>query len=106
MSHADAVESIPNDFEILAHTDNSLSAAIANRNKKFYGIQFHPEVSHTEEGNRILRNFSHSISNAKPDWTMQGFIDFSIKDIRSKVHDDSYYVRLVVESTQQLWLFY
>jgi GMP synthase (glutamine-hydrolysing) len=89
MSHADAAESIPNDFEILAHTDNSLSAAIANRNRKFYGIQFHPEVSHTEEGNRILRNFSHSISNAKPDWTMQGFIDFSIKDIRSKVHDDS-----------------
>jgi GMP synthase (glutamine-hydrolysing) len=89
MSHADAAESIPNDFEILAHTDNSISAAIANRNKKFYGIQFHPEVSHTEEGNRILRNFSHSISNAKPDWTMQGFIDFSIKDIRSKVHDDS-----------------
>jgi len=88
MSHAAAAESIPNDFEILAHTDNSLSAAIANRNKKFYGIQFHPEVSHTEEGNRILRNFSHSISDAKPDWTMQGFIDFSIKDIRSKVHDD------------------
>jgi GMP synthase (glutamine-hydrolysing) len=88
MSHADTAESIPNDFEILAHTDNSLSAAIANRNRKFYGIQFHPEVSHTEEGNRILRNFSHSISNAKPDWTMQGFIDFSIKDIRSKVHDD------------------
>lgn len=88
MSHADAAESIPNDFEILAHTDNSHSAAIANRNRKFYGIQFHPEVSHTEEGNRILRNFSHSISNAKSDWTMQGFIDFSIKDIRSKVHDD------------------
>ncbi len=88
MSHADAAESIPNDFEILAHTDNSLSAAIANRNRKFYGIQFHPEVSHTEEGNRILRNFSHSISNAKPDWTMQGFIYFIIKDIRSKVHDD------------------
>jgi GMP synthase (glutamine-hydrolysing) len=88
MSHADAAESIPNDFQILAHTDSSLSAAIANRNKKFYGIQFHPEVSHTEEGNAILRNFSHSISNARPDWTMQGFIDFSIKDIRSKVHND------------------
>ena len=87
MSHADAAENIPNNFEILAHTKNSLSAAIANRERKFYGIQFHPEVSHTEEGNRILRNFSQSISNAKPDWTMQNFIDFSIKNIRTKVHD-------------------
>jgi GMP synthase (glutamine-hydrolysing) len=88
MSHADAAETIPNDFNILAHTNNSQSAAIANRNRRFYGIQFHPEVSHTEEGNTILRNFSHSISNAKPDWTMEGFVDFSIRDIRNKVQDD------------------
>lgn len=88
MSHADAAETIPNDFNILAHTNNSQSAAIANRNRRFYGIQFHPEVSHTEEGNRILKNFSHSISNAKPDWTMEGFVDFSIRDIRNKVQDD------------------
>ena len=87
MSHADAAEIIPNDFEILAHTENSDSAAIANRVRKFYGIQFHPEVSHTEEGNRILRNFSQAISKAKPDWTMQSFIDFSIKDIKNKVGD-------------------
>ena len=88
MSHADAAEAIPNDFNILAHTNNSHSAAIANRNRGFYGIQFHPEVSHTEEGNTILKNFSHFISNAKPDWTMEGFVDFSIKDIRSKVQED------------------
>jgi GMP synthase (glutamine-hydrolysing) len=88
MSHADAAENIPHNFEILAHTENSQSAAIGNRDRKIYGIQFHPEVSHTEEGNSILRNFSQSISNAKPDWTMQGFIDFSIKNIRNKVHDD------------------
>ncbi len=88
MSHADAAEDIPNNFKILAHTDNSFSAAIANRDKKFYGIQFHPEVSHTEQGNRILRNFSQSISNAKPDWTMQNFIDFTINEIKRKVQDD------------------
>ncbi|HEX7275132.1 MAG TPA: glutamine-hydrolyzing GMP synthase [Nitrososphaeraceae archaeon] len=88
MSHADAAETVPNDFNILAHTNNSQSAAIANRNRRFYGIQFHPEVSHTEEGNTILRNFSHSISNAKPDWTMESFVDFSIRDIRNKVQDD------------------
>lgn len=88
MSHADAAESIPKDFEILGHTENSHSAAIANRDRKFYGIQFHPEVSHTEEGKRILRNFSHSISDAKADWTMQGFVDFSIKDIKKKVHNE------------------
>jgi GMP synthase (glutamine-hydrolysing) len=88
MSHADAAEKIPTNFEILAHTDNSFSAAIANKDRKFYGIQFHPEVSHTEEGNRILTNFSQSISNAKPDWTMQNFIEFSIEDIKSKVGDD------------------
>ena len=88
MSHADAAETVPNDFNILAHTNNSQSAAIANRNRRFYGIQFHPEVSHTEEGNTILRNFSHSISNAKPDWTMESFVDFSLRDIRNKVQDD------------------
>ena len=88
MSHADAAETIPSNFKILAHTENSISAAIGNPARKFYGIQFHPEVSHTEMGSRILKNFSQSISNAKPDWTMESFIEFSINDIRNKVCDE------------------
>ena len=66
MSHGDAAEMLPPGFEILGHTENSFSAAIANRQRKVYGIQFHPEVVHTEHGIEILKNFVRTISKAKP----------------------------------------
>ncbi|HYT46260.1 MAG TPA: glutamine-hydrolyzing GMP synthase, partial [Methylomirabilota bacterium] len=65
MSHGDAAESLPDGFEILGHTENSFSAAIANQDKRLYGIQFHPEVVHTENGTEILKNFSQKISRAR-----------------------------------------
>jgi GMP synthase (glutamine-hydrolysing) len=88
MSHGDAAEEIPNGFEVLAHTENSFSAAIGNKQKKMYGIQFHPEVVHTEKGIEILRNFSQKISGARPDWNMQDFIDTTITNIRKHVRNE------------------
>ena len=88
MSHGDTAESIPIGFKILAHTESSFSAAIGNQEKKFYGIQFHPEVIHTERGFDILKNFSIHISKAKPEWNITSFIESSIRDIKEKVGND------------------
>jgi len=85
MSHGDAAEKVPEGFKVLAHTDNSRSAAIGNPDRRFYGIQFHPEVVHTERGTQILKNFAQEISGAKAEWDMKSFIDTTVKDIRKQV---------------------
>jgi len=81
MSHGDEVEKIPSGFEVIGHTDRSSAAAIANKQKKIYGIQFHPEVVHTERGSEILKNFVVNICQAKQDWTMQDFAENAINEI-------------------------
>src|SRR5919107_13422 len=88
MSHSDAAEILPFGFEILAETNNSISAAIGNTEKKIFGIQFHPEVVHTQNGFDILNNFSHTISKAKSEWTMNNFIDNIIENIKTKVRNE------------------
>ena len=88
MSHGDTAELIPADFKVLAHTENSFSAAIGNKEKKFYGIQFHPEVIHTERGFDILKNFSSRISKAKSEWNIMNFIDSTIEDIKKQIGRD------------------
>lgn len=88
MSHGDAADKVPEGFQVLAHTDNSSSAAIGNKDKKFYGIQFHPEVVHTERGVQLLKNFAQEISGAKPEWDMQSFIETTIKEVREQVGED------------------
>src|SRR5215218_8185294 len=85
MSHADAAETLPEGFKVLARTENSFSAAIGNPEKKLYGIQFHPEVVHTEKGTQILKNFAQTISGAKPDWDIESFIEATVNDIRKHV---------------------
>ena len=74
MSHGDEAENIPEDFEIIGHTENSRSAAIANKQKTVFGIQFHPEVVHTEKGTEILKNFVLKVCHANQDWTMERFV--------------------------------
>lgn len=85
MSHGDALSEMPADFEVIAHTRTSLYAAIANRRKKIYGVQFHPEVSHTVAGKKILSNFVHNICGCEGTWTASSFVEKTIAEIREKV---------------------
>ena len=84
MSHGDEAENVPEGFEIIGHTESSRSAAIANKQKTVFGIQFHPEVVHTEKGTEILKNFVLDVCYANPDWTMEIFVENAVENI-SKV---------------------
>jgi GMP synthase (glutamine-hydrolysing) len=85
MSHGDRIEALPRGFSAIGHTDNSPVAVMADKKKRFYALQFHPEVVHTDEGTRILHNFVFGICGCKPTWEMSSFIDWSVGDIREKV---------------------
>jgi len=88
MSHGDRVVKLPSGFEAIAHTANSPIAAMRNRERKFYGVQFHPEVVHTPQGPRILENFLKGIAGCRGDWTIKSFVEHSIKELREKVKDE------------------
>ena len=81
MSHGDEAEEIPEGFEIIGHTQNARAAAIVNKSKTVFGIQFHPEVVHTEKGTNILKNFVLDVCQAKQDWTMEGFVEKTVEEI-------------------------
>ncbi|MCV0401882.1 MAG: glutamine-hydrolyzing GMP synthase [Nitrosopumilus sp.] len=81
MSHGDEAEEIPEGFKVIGHTESAKAAAIASEEKSIYGIQFHPEVVHTEQGTEILKNFVLKVCGAKQDWTMEGFIDSAVEKI-------------------------
>jgi len=81
MSHGDAAETLPKGFEVIGHTENSFAAAIANKQKLVYGIQFHPEVVHTEKGIQVLKNFVLNICRAKQDWTLESFVENTVSEI-------------------------
>ncbi len=85
MSHGDRIERLPGGFSSIGHTENSPIAAMSNKQKRFYAIQFHPEVAHTDKGKEILRNFVYNICECKPTWTMKSFIETAKLDIREKV---------------------
>jgi len=88
MSHGDKIVKQPKGFAPIAHTDNSPVAAMADKGRKFYALQFHPEVAHTENGTKALKNFVFNICKCKPKWTMQSFIETTTRDIREKVGRD------------------
>ena len=81
MSHGDEAEEVPSGFEIIGHTQSANAAAIAAKDKAVYGIQFHPEVMHTEHGIKILKNFVVKICGAKQDWTMEAFIENTVENL-------------------------
>ena len=81
MSHGDEAEEIPPGFQVIGHTEGAKSAAIASEEKSVYGIQFHPEVVHTEQGTEILKNFVLKVCKAKQDWSMEGFIETAVEKI-------------------------
>ncbi len=87
MSHTDYISKAPDGFEIIAHTKTCPVAAIGNKEKGFYGVQFHPEVMHTRQGTEILRNFLYKVCKLSGDWTMADFVKEQVEKIRSKVGD-------------------
>ena len=82
MSHGDRIDAIPDGFEVIATSGNAPFAAIANEEKKFYGVQFHPEVVHTLHGEKLLANFVKNIVRCSGDWTMASFRETEIAKIR------------------------
>lgn len=87
MSHADAVVSLPQGFEVLAHTANTPCAVIADHERKFYGVQFHPEVVHSVGGLALIRNFVYHICDCEPTWTTAAFVEQAIREIKARVGD-------------------
>ncbi len=85
MSHGDKVTAIPPGFEVVASSEGSPFAVIADEGRRFYGVQFHPEVAHTPRGALILRNFTHHIAGLSGDWTMASFRQESVARIREQV---------------------
>lgn len=85
MSHGDYIAKLPDGFSYAAHTETCPTAAIADTTRSFYGVQFHPEVNHTENGSYILKNFLYTVCHAQGDWTMSDFKTQSIDAIRKKV---------------------
>ncbi len=88
MSHGDRVETMPEGFKLMASTENCPVAGMANEEKNFYGIQFHPEVTHTLQGERMIERFVVELCGCEKLWTTENIIDDSIKNIREQVGDD------------------
>ncbi len=85
MSHNDKISALPEGFKTIAHTKNCPFAAIADENRKLYGVQFHPEVNHTARGFDMLGNFLFKVCGLKGDWSMNNYAETAVNDIRAKV---------------------
>jgi GMP synthase (glutamine-hydrolysing) len=88
MSHGDTISSLPDDFAVIASTSSVDIAAYKVKNRDVYGIQFHPEVTHTLEGKTVLRNFVVHICKCSQDWTPDIFVETTVADIKSRIGDD------------------
>lgn len=88
MSHGDSIINVPSNFEIIAHTDQVPVVGFKIKGESTYGIQFHPEVTHTEEGKKILENFIVDICNCKQDWTPASFVQETIDHLKKKLGND------------------
>jgi GMP synthase (glutamine-hydrolysing) len=84
-SHGDKLTKIPDGFKPVAATENSEYAAIENRERKFFGLQFHPEVVHTPRGREVYANFVHNVCGCGKSWTMRNYIDQAVEEIRAQV---------------------
>ncbi len=85
MSHGDRVEALPPGFEPIATTPSSPYAAVEDRKRRFYGVQFHPEVVHTPLGKDVLRNFAHRVCGCSGTWSMRAYADIAVEQIRAQV---------------------
>ena len=87
MSHFDAIADLPDGFVAMASTPNAPVAVLENAERGIYGVQFHPEVVHTDEGQQLLERFLHDIAGLSSSWTMEAFIESAVRDIRAQVGD-------------------
>ena len=88
MSHGDTVVEMPKGFTALAHTDSCAVAAMGDLERGWYGVQFHPEVRHTDHGRAVLHNFLRKVAGLKQNWAMSSFIDSAVERIKDQVGDD------------------
>jgi GMP synthase (glutamine-hydrolysing) len=87
-SHGDKLTKIPDGFKPVAVTENSEYAAIENRARKFFGLQFHPEVAHTPRGKEVITNFVHGVCDCGKSWTMHNYLEQSVQEIRAQVGNE------------------
>lgn len=108
MSHGDSCDQLPEGFEVLAHTENTPCAAIANYEQKLYGVQFHPEVVHSVGGLALIRNFVYHICDCEPTWTTDAFVEEAIREIRARVGEKRVLLALSggVDSSTLAFLLY
>lgn len=85
MSHGDRMEAVPEGWQVLAHSPGSPFAAFGDRERRLFGVQFHPEVHHTARGREVLENFLFRVCRCKPEWTMESFVDAECERIRARV---------------------
>lgn len=88
MSHGDTITKVPDNFDVIASTDSVAIAAYQARNEKIWGVQFHPEVYHTVDGTKLLKNFVVDICGCKQDWSPASFIETTVKELREKLGND------------------
>ena len=88
MSHGDYMKKVPDGFRLVARSGKCPNVAICDENRKYYGVQFHPEVNHTENRTTMIRNFLYKVCGAVGDWTMESYMYRCIEEIRSKVGND------------------
>lgn len=88
MSHGDSLTKLPDGFRVIAHSENAPICVVANPERRIYGVQFHPEVSHTPHGTHILHNFVYGVCKAKGGWNATAFIDGAKAEIREKIGSD------------------
>ncbi|HMB92963.1 MAG TPA: glutamine-hydrolyzing GMP synthase [Rhodothermales bacterium] len=88
MSHGDHLTRLPEGYHIIAHTDNAPIAAVRSADLPHYGVQFHPEVVHTDHGRQVLENFAHTICGCRGDWTPASFVEEKKREIREQVGEE------------------
>ncbi len=92
MSHGDRVERLPEGFEAIARTPAAPYAAVRHAGRRLYGVQFHPEVTHTPRGSELLKNFLFRVCGAAGDWTMRSYVDESVERIRARVGPEDHVI--------------
>lgn len=88
MSHGDTITSLPEDFKVIASTDSVKFAAYQAENEKLWGVQFHPEAFHSEQGTQLLKNFAVDICGGRQDWSAASFVDTTVEALKKQLGDD------------------